>query len=103
MEFYTQQPWMRKPRNAAVKYIIIHSTRGNTANDKQYQATINWFQNPINKTRVGNSDEYWGSSADYVVGTKGEVAKTNADLTTSRAISRVRFHPLPRHTFIRAG
>ncbi len=83
MELFSPQPWLRKQRTGDIKYIIIHSTRGPTTNELQYRATINWFSNPTNKS--GRAPFYWGSSADYVVGHTGLVAKANVNLRTSRA------------------
>lgn len=62
--------WLRRPRLHTPQIIIIHATRGPTAVEQQYRATINWFTNPTN----GSAEQRWGSQADAVVGTgPGEI------------------------------
>lgn len=80
MEYVEPQPWLRKPRHHKPRIIVIHATRGATTPDKQYQATVNWMKSPNN----ANNRMYptWGSSCDYIVGAKGEVAMVGKPQTT---------------------
>lgn len=59
----------RRPREHKPRYIIIHTTQGPSTPENQYSGTINWFA-----SGGTNSSTSWGSSADIVIGSKGEEA-----------------------------
>ena len=68
------QPWLSKPRFHPIQIITLHSTRGPTTEDLQYQATRNWMQSLGN---VGDRDSegkpIWGSSTNRIIGSAGQM------------------------------
>jgi hypothetical protein len=68
-ERITPAPHLVGPRPRAVRLVIIHSTRGGTANSAlEYTATKNWFRSPNN--RAPGQD--WGGCASRIIGPGGE-------------------------------
>jgi LysM repeat protein len=60
----------RRPRSAAPRYLIIHTTQGPASIGAQFGATINWMQAGGKEGRSGS----WGPSCDIVIGHLGQEA-----------------------------
>jgi hypothetical protein len=63
-------PWLKGPRPAGTspRIIIVHATRGASAQAVQYAATKSWF----NSTGNGSAAQGWGGCATIVIGQDGQ-------------------------------
>lgn len=60
------QPWLAKTRTRPVRLIVIHATRGNIEQARQYEATKNWFR------FAGNNAGGWGGSSNRIISHEGQ-------------------------------
>lgn len=60
------QPWLAVPRTRPIRLIVIHATRGDTTQDKQYQATKNWMLS------AQNNSGGWGGSTNRIISHEGQ-------------------------------
>ena len=74
------QPWLSVARVLPIQIITLHSTRGPTTIDLQYQATRNWMQSLGN---VGDRDSegkpIWGGSTNRIIGSYGQMCTAVPD------------------------
>lgn len=66
-------PWLKGPRPAgtAPRIIIVHATRGASAQSAQYGATKGWF----NSTGNGSAAQGWGGCATIVISHEGQLCR----------------------------
>ena len=77
MDKILPQPWLRRPRSKDISGICVHGTHGPTDLHSQYAATRSWFQSQANISNPKDASALWfGSSADFIVGTEpGEICQ----------------------------
>ena len=80
-EFIQSQPWLSVARVTPILIITLHSTRGPTTQDLQYQATKNWMQSLGNVGERSDSDStpLWGSSTNRIIGSDGQMCTAVPD------------------------
>jgi hypothetical protein len=62
------QPWLAVPRGPReIRLIVLHSTRGPTTQDRQYEATKNTLLSE------GNNQGGWGSSTNRIISHEGQM------------------------------
>jgi hypothetical protein len=66
-ETITPQPWLAVPRAHPIQLIVIHATRGDTTQDRQYMATKNWLLSP------NNNQGGWGGATNRIISHEGQM------------------------------